>query len=99
WGLAIAIGLPIGLLVGHTRKGAAVAINVANVGRAIPTLALITIVLPLTVLFDPQVGFTVYPTLFALIVLGLPPILVNTYVGISSVDGDLVESARGMGLR
>ena len=97
--LAIAIGLPIGLLIGHTRKGATVAINVANIGRAIPTLALITIVLPLTVLIDPQLGFKVYPTLFALVVLGLPPILVNTYVGVSSVDADLVESARGMGLR
>jgi osmoprotectant transport system permease protein len=97
--IAIAIGLPIGLLVGHTRKGAAVAINVANIGRAIPTLAVITIFLPLTVLIDPQLGFKVYPTLIALVVLGLPPILVNTYVGISSTDPELVEAARGMGLR
>ena len=97
--IAILIGLPIGLLVGHTRRGAAVAINVANIGRALPTLALITIFLPLTVLIDPQLGFKFYPTLIALVVLGLPPILVNTYTGISSVDADLVEAARGMGLK
>ncbi len=95
---AMAIGLPIGLYVGHTRKGAAVAVNVANIGRAVPTLALIGILLPLTVLIDPQLGFKVYPTLIALIVLGLPAILVNTYTGISSVDAELVEAARGMGM-
>jgi osmoprotectant transport system permease protein len=97
--LAVAIALPIGLYVGHTRRGASVAVNVANLGRALPTLALITIFLPLTVLIDPQLGFKVYPTLLALVVLGLPPILVNTYVGISGVDADLVEAGRGMGMR
>jgi osmoprotectant transport system permease protein len=97
--LAVAIALPIGLYVGHTRRGASVAVNVANLGRALPTLALITIFLPLTVLIDPQLGFKVYPTLLALVVLGLPPILVNTYVGVSGVDADLVEAGRGMGMR
>jgi len=95
---ALFIGLPIGLIVGHTRKGAAVAINVANIGRALPTLAVITLVLPVTVLIDNQLGFKVYPTLIALVILGLPPIIVNTYTGISSVDPDLIEAARGMGL-
>jgi osmoprotectant transport system permease protein len=97
--LAVAIALPIGLFVGHTRRGASLAVNVANLGRALPTLALITIFLPVTVLVDPQLGFKVYPTLLALVVLGLPPILVNTYVGVSGVDADLVEAGRGMGLR
>jgi len=96
--IALLIGLPIGLIVGHTRKGAAVAINVANIGRALPTLAVITIVLPVTVVIDNQLGFKVYPTLIALVILGLPPIIVNTYTGISSVDPDLIEAARGMGL-
>ena len=96
--IALLIGLPIGLIVGHTRKGAAVAINVANIGRALPTLAVITLVLPVTVLIDNQLGFKVYPTLIALVILGLPPIIVNTYTGISSVDPDLIEAARGMGL-
>ena len=96
--IALLIGLPIGLIVGHTRKGAAVAINVANIGRALPTLAVITIVLPVTVVIDNQLGFKVYPTLIALVILGLPPIIINTYTGISSVDPDLIEAARGMGL-
>jgi osmoprotectant transport system permease protein len=96
--LAVAIALPVGLLVGHTGRGASLAVNLANLGRALPTLALITIVLPITSAFDPQLGFKLYPTLIALVVLGIPPILVNTYVGISGIDPELVESARGMGL-
>lgn len=97
--IAVVIALPVGLCIGHTRRGASVAVNVANIGRALPTLALITLFLPLTVLVDPQLGFKVYPTLLALVVLGLPPILVNTYVGVSGVDPELVEASRGMGLR
>jgi osmoprotectant transport system permease protein len=97
--LAVAIALPIGLIVGHTRHGASLAVNLANIGRALPTLAVITIVLPVTAAIDPQLGFKVYPTMIALVVLGIPPILVNTYVGIAGVDPELVESARGMGLR
>jgi osmoprotectant transport system permease protein len=97
--IALAIALPIGLYIGHTRRGANISINLANFGRALPTLALITIVLPITAAVDPQLGFKVYPTLIAMVVLGIPPILVNTYVGISGVDAELVEAARGMGLR
>jgi len=96
--VTVAIALPLGLLIGHTRRGATVAVNLANLGRALPTLAVITIVLPITTALDPQLGFKFYPTMIALVVLGIPPILVNTYVGISGVDPDLVESARGMGL-
>jgi osmoprotectant transport system permease protein len=97
--LTVAIALPIGLVVGHTRRGASFAVNLANLGRALPTLAVITIVLPLTAAIDPQFGFKYAPTIVALIVLGIPPILVNTYVGVSGVDAELVESARGMGMR
>ncbi|MGZ8513721.1 MAG: ABC transporter permease [Candidatus Limnocylindrales bacterium] len=97
--IAIAIALPLGLLVGHTRRGAAIAVNLANLGRALPTLAVITLVLPVTQAIDPQLGFKFYPTMIALVVLGIPPILVNTYVGVSGVDPELVESARGMGMR
>ena len=97
--IALAIAFPIGLWVGHTHRGVRLAINAANIGRAIPSLAAIGIVVPITVLLDPDAGFKVYPTLIAMVVLAVPPILVNTYSGIAGVDADLVEAARAMGLR
>ena len=96
--IATLIALPIGLYVGHTRRGARLAVNAANIGRAIPSLALIGIAAPITVLIDPQIGFKVLPTLIAMIALGIPPILVNTHTGITEVDRDLTEAATGMGL-
>jgi osmoprotectant transport system permease protein len=96
--IATLIALPIGLYVGHTRRGARIAVNAANIGRAIPSLALIGIAVPITVLIDPQFGFKILPTLIAMIALGIPPILVNTYTGITEVDRDLTEAATGMGL-
>jgi osmoprotectant transport system permease protein len=97
--VAAMIALPVGLAVGHSGRGAGLAVNLANVGRAIPTLAVIGIMVPITQALDPQLGFTFYPTLIGLVVLALPPILVNTYAGIGGVDRDLVEAARGMGMR
>lgn len=97
--IAAAIALPAGLWIGHTRRGVRLAINLANLGRAVPSLAAIGILVPFTVLIDPEAGFKVYPTLIAMVLLAVPPILVNSYAGISAVDADLVESARGMGLR
>jgi osmoprotectant transport system permease protein len=97
--IAGAIGLPIGLAIGHTRRGVRFAINLANLGRAIPSLAAIGIVVPFTQALDPDLGFSLYPTVIGMVVLAIPPILVNSYAGIAQVDADLVESARGMGLR
>jgi osmoprotectant transport system permease protein len=96
---ALAIALPAGLFIGHTRRGTALAANLANIGRAIPSLAVIGIVLPFTAAIDPQLGFKVYPTLVAMVILAIPPILVNAEAGIIGVDRDLVESARAMGMR
>ena len=73
--------------------------NLANFGRALPSLAVIALVLPITAAIDPQLGFRVYPTLVAMVVLAVPPILVNTQAGIAGVDRDLVEAARAMGMR
>lgn len=95
--IAAAIALPLGLWVGHTRRGARLALNGANLARAVPSLAVIGIVIPITTAIDPQLGFRVIPTLIAMVALGVPPILVNTYTGVSEVDGDLTEAARGMG--
>jgi osmoprotectant transport system permease protein len=97
--IAAAIALPVGVWIGHTGRAATLAVNVANVGRAIPSLAAIGIIAPITQAFDPELGFKVYPTLFAMIILAIPPILVNTYAGVSGVDRELVEAARGMGFR
>ncbi|HEX5465582.1 MAG TPA: ABC transporter permease [Candidatus Limnocylindrales bacterium] len=96
--IALAIVLPLGLWIGHRRRGAAVAVGLAGLGRAVPTLAAIAIVLPITAAYDPQLGFKLYPVVLAMILLAAPPILVNAYTGIVEVDPDLVEAARGMGM-
>jgi osmoprotectant transport system permease protein len=97
--IAVAIALPIGLWIGHTRRGVGFAINLANLGRALPSLAVIGIVLPITAAIDPQLGFKVYPVIIAMVLLAIPPILVNTHAGIAGVDPDLVEAGRAMGMR
>jgi osmoprotectant transport system permease protein len=95
---ALAIGLPAGLYVGHTGRGSGVAIGLAGIARAVPSLALIGLVLPITQAFDPANGFNLYPTVFAMVALAIPPILVNAYAGIRGVDAEIVEAARGVGL-
>jgi len=97
-GVAAAIAFPLGVWIGHTGRGERLASNLALFGRALPSLAAIAILVPITTLIDPQNGFFLYPTLIAMVVLAIPPILVNTFTGIREVDRDLVESARGMGL-
>jgi osmoprotectant transport system permease protein len=97
--VAMAIALPVGIWIGHTGRFASLAVNSANLWRAMPSLALIGIILPITAAIDPQLGFKVYPTLIAMVVLAVPPILVNTQAGIGGVDRDLVEAARAMGMR
>jgi osmoprotectant transport system permease protein len=96
--IALAIALPIGLYIGHTGRFTRVAINSANLWRALPSIAVIAIVLPVTAAIDPQTGFKVYPTLVAMVVLAVPPILVNAYTGVNGVDPDVVEAARGQGM-
>ena len=97
--VAMAIALPIGLAIGHTGRGATLAINIANLGRALPSLAVIAVAGSVTVLLDPQLGFKLYSTLIGMVVLATPPILVNAYAGITGVDRELVDAARGMGMR
>jgi osmoprotectant transport system permease protein len=94
---AVLIALPIGVLAGHTGRGGFLAINVANFGRAIPSLALLALMLPLALSLKLGLGF--WPTFIALVPLGIPPVLTNSYVAMREVDRDVVEAARGMGLR
>jgi osmoprotectant transport system permease protein len=94
---AILIALPLGVIFGHTGRGGFVAINLANIGRAIPSLALLVLMLPVALSLKLGLGF--WPTFLALVPLGIPPILTNSYVAVREVDRDIIEAARGMGLR
>jgi osmoprotectant transport system permease protein len=96
--VASLIALPIGLAVGHTRRGEFLAVQIANLGRAIPSIATLSLAFFVAVYLFPSYAFGFLPTLIALTLLGIPPILVNTYIGIQQVDVDTVESARGMGM-
>jgi osmoprotectant transport system permease protein len=89
--VALAIALPVGVGLGHLRRYSFVAISISNIGRALPTLAVIAI----GVVFLP-VGFTV--VLISLVVLAVPPILTNAYVAVSEIDPETVDAARGMGM-
>jgi osmoprotectant transport system permease protein len=95
--IAGVVALPAGLAVGHARRGSGVAVGLATVGRAIPSFALMGLILPISQAVDPAAGFTIYPTLLAMAFLAIPPILVNTLTGVAQVDQELVEAARGMG--
>jgi osmoprotectant transport system permease protein len=90
-GVALAIALPVGIALGHLRRGSFVAINVGNLGRALPSLAVIAIGLGVL-----GIGFA--NVLVALVVLAVPPVLTNAYVAVSEVDRDAVEAARAMGM-
>jgi osmoprotectant transport system permease protein len=90
-GIAAAIALPLGVWLGHAHRGSFLAINVSNLGRALPSLAVIAIGLPLF-----GIGHNV--VILALVVLAAPLMLTNAYVGVDGVDKDVVEAARGMGL-
>jgi osmoprotectant transport system permease protein len=93
----VLIALPLGVVFGHTGKGGFLAINLANVGRAMPSLALLALMTPFALSLKLGLGF--WPTFLALVPLGIPPILTNSYVAVRQVDRDVIESARGMGLR
>ena len=89
--IAALIALPIGIWLGHIHRGSFLAINVSNIGRALPSLAVIAILLAFV-----GIGFS--NVAIALVILAVPVILTNAYVGVDGVDRDLVEAARGMGM-
>src|SRR5436309_2722835 len=89
--IALAIALPIGIWLGHIHRGSFIAINVGNIWRALPSLA----VLAIGVAF---LGIGLRNVELALVVLAVPPIITNAYVAIDGVDRDVVDAARGMGL-
>jgi osmoprotectant transport system permease protein len=91
--LALVIALPPAIVLGHLRRGGNVAINVANLGRALPSFAILVLALR----FTDRIG--VVPTVIALVALAIPPIFTNTYVGLREVDPEIRESAAGMGMQ
>ncbi len=89
--ISIVIALPVGVWLGHIHRGSFVAINLGNIGRALPSLAVLAIGVAFLGL-----GLTVVE--LALVILAVPPIITNAYVGVDGVDRDLVDAARGMGM-
>jgi len=86
-----AIGLPVGLAIGHSGRGSGVAIAVAGLGRAVPSYALL-------IFFVPIVGLGFAAAFPALVLLAIPPMLVNTHAALRGVDREAIEAGRAMGM-
>jgi osmoprotectant transport system permease protein len=98
--IAAAVGLPVAIWLGHRGRGGTFAVNLSNVGRAVPIVALLSL-LALGVFGTGALGpfgRSGLATLVTLALFALPPIVTNTYTGITGVDRDMVEAARGMGM-
>ncbi|MFJ8504086.1 ABC transporter permease [Streptomyces avermitilis] len=87
------IALPVALVLGHLGKGGALAVNISNVGRAVPTFAVLVLLL-----LTPIGKWGEGPTVVALVLFAVPPLLTNAYVGMREVDRSVVRAARGMGM-
>jgi osmoprotectant transport system permease protein len=96
--VASLIAIPAGMYVGHTRRFEFVSVSVANVGRAVPSFGILVIAYAIVLKVAPSLAFGFTPTVIALILLAIPPVLTNSYVGIQAVDADIIEAARGMGM-
>jgi len=98
--VALIVAVPIGLALGHRGRGGFLAVNVGNIGRAIPSIAILIIGAAwLGIGGRPGLfGIGAKPALLALVVLGIPPVLTNTYTATASVDADVKDAARGMGM-
>ncbi|MBZ4487123.1 ABC transporter permease [Microbacterium sp. cx-55] len=96
-GIAVVIGLPIGLYVGHTGRGRVVVAGMANALRALPSLGLLILaVMIISPVISSRLAYVI-PSIIVLVLLAVPPILTNTYAGVQSVDDGAVDAARGMG--
>lgn len=89
--IACLVAIPLALWLGHLGRGAALASTVANTGRAIPSFALL-------VFTSTYIGLNTGNLVFAMVILAIPPIFTNTYVGVRQVDRDVVDAGRGMGM-
>ena len=89
--MAAALALPLGLVLGHTRKLPFLSVNIAGLARALPTLGLV-------ILVSLRWPLRLWPVLVVLALLAVPPMLANTYAGIAGVDTDVGDAAQGMGM-
>lgn len=89
--LAAILAIPLGIWVARRARFALVVINAANLGRTLPSLAVLALMMPLL-----GTGFA--PSLFALTLLALPPILINTHAAVRGIDAEVIDAARGMGM-
>lgn len=98
--VAVVLGLPVAIWLGHLGRGGILAVNISNVGRAVPTLAVLVMLSigPVGAGDLGPYGRAGLATLIALVLFALPPIITNAYVGMREVDRDTVEAARGMGM-
>ncbi|MGW2209772.1 ABC transporter permease [Streptomyces sp. NPDC001781] len=87
------IALPVALVLGHLGRGGALAVNISNAGRAVPTFAVLVLLL-----LTPVGKWGEGPTVVALVLFAVPPLLTNAYVGMREVDRGVVQAARGMGM-
>jgi osmoprotectant transport system permease protein len=89
--ISIVIAVPVGVWLGHVHRGSFLAINLGNLGRALPSLAVLAI-------GDAFLGLGLTVVELALVILAVPPIVTNAYLAVDGVDRDLVDAARGMGM-
>jgi osmoprotectant transport system permease protein len=89
--LSAAVAIPIGLIIGHLRRGEAVVVGLVNALRSLPTLGVLVFLVLV-------IGLGLIPPIIALVLLGIPPLLAGTYSGIANVDANVVDAARAMGM-
>ncbi|MDJ0470755.1 ABC transporter permease [Rhodococcoides fascians] len=89
--LSAAVAIPIGLIIGHLRRGDAVVVGLVNALRSLPTLGVLVFLVLV-------IGLGLIPPIIALVLLGIPPLLAGTYSGIANVDAHVVDAARAMGM-
>lgn len=95
--IAAAIAIPSAVILAHFRKGGTLVVAAVNIGRSIPSFAVVAVALPITIRMGLGLGF--WPTMLALLFLAIPPLFSNAHAGVSGVAPSLVDAGRGMGMR
>jgi osmoprotectant transport system permease protein len=95
-GVGAVLAIPPAIWLGHRRRGGLLAVAAVNIGRAVPSFAVVALALPFSLRYGFGLGF--WPTVVALVLLALPPMFTNTYAGMVGVDRAVVDAARGMGM-